>query len=452
MDKKNTRGLIILGIIFVWTFIPFAGYSAEITVGDIFSITGDMSVTGSIDASSFTGNGAGLSSVTAAGLSCSGCISQGHLSFSPGTITSVSPGDGLSGGGASGNVTLDVSFGGTGSASTASRSDHDHSLVYQQKYGKMAVVAQSGADYSDPVAAMAALGTWCGTPSETNPCILKVMPGVYDIGTNSLIMQPFVDLEGSGANVTRITGSVVSPDLSTPHGVVEGAANMETRFITVENIGAGGVSIAILNNNFVPAGRCLLSHVTVFASGGDTNIGVANMNGAIVQTSEVTITASGGSVSYGMYNKNTGRPVLSFMTIHADDATSVNASIYNESANPTMRWLRLFFAPASTAQNYGVYNNNGSVMMNDVIISSRGSACTAGCYGVYTVGSLPSRTITIDQCAIFGVTNSIVNGANVTMNVGLTKLSGGPASNSGTLKCVGSYNSTYDPLNSICTL
>ncbi len=62
----------------------------------------------------------------------------------------------------------------------AGKSDvtHNHDVLYQQKYGKVAVVAQTGGDYTDPVAAMSALATWCGTPSASNACLLKIMPGV----------------------------------------------------------------------------------------------------------------------------------------------------------------------------------------------------------------------------------------------------------------------------------
>jgi hypothetical protein len=55
----------------------------------------------------------------------------------------------------------------------AGKSDvtHSHDVLYQQKYGKVAVVAQTGGDYTDPVIAMNDTATWCGT---------LCTPGVYD--------------------------------------------------------------------------------------------------------------------------------------------------------------------------------------------------------------------------------------------------------------------------------
>ena len=71
---------------------------------------------------------------------------------------------------------------------------------------KVAIVDKSGLHYPDPVAAMDDIATWCGVPSETNLCLIRIMPGIYDLGTRRLNMQRYVDVEGSGENTTKILG------------------------------------------------------------------------------------------------------------------------------------------------------------------------------------------------------------------------------------------------------
>jgi hypothetical protein len=101
-------------------------------------------------------------------------------------------------------------------------------------YGKhrVAIVDKSGKYYSSPVAAMDDIDSWCGTPSEMNPCLVKILPGVYDIGSNYLQMSHYVDIEGSGENVTKIIGNGSL-------GVVSGAQNSAIRSLTIEHTGEG---------------------------------------------------------------------------------------------------------------------------------------------------------------------------------------------------------------------
>ena len=68
-------------------------------------------------------------------------------------------------------------------------------IVHGSPYGRVAVVAKSGGDFSNPVAAMNAVPRWCRLLSAKNPCLIRIMPGVYDLGTQTLKMRPYVDIE-----------------------------------------------------------------------------------------------------------------------------------------------------------------------------------------------------------------------------------------------------------------
>lgn len=103
-------------------------------------------------------------------------------------------------------------------------------------------VAKVAGDYANPVTALANLAAWCGTPSASNPCLVKILPGVYNIGSSYLLIPAFVDVEGSGPAVTKIQG-LDTVELQTEggkdwyHGVVRlNGGNL--RDLTVEALGA----------------------------------------------------------------------------------------------------------------------------------------------------------------------------------------------------------------------
>jgi hypothetical protein len=270
-EIKFPRVAAVSAICSVLSFAPLPGHGADLVIGSNVSTSGNWSLNGSITANSFSGSGSGLTSVTASNLNCSGCVSPAELSFIPGTITGVSAGIGLTGGGVSGNVPLAVDFDGSGGAVTAARSDHNHDSLYQRKYGNVAIVALSGGDYPNPYAAMEDSGNWCGTASETNPCLVKVMPGFYDVGGNSVQMKGYIDIEGSGENTTKIKGNISSNFT----GVVGGATFAELRFLSVENTGGGSYAIAMYNYQAAPK----ITNVTLTArKGGVNSVALFNQN------------------------------------------------------------------------------------------------------------------------------------------------------------------------------
>jgi hypothetical protein len=199
-------------------------------------------------------------------------------------------------------------------------------------------------EYATPVAAMSAMTSWCPGPSQESPCLIKVMPGVYNLGVNPLVMAPYLDIEGSGANVTRIVGQVkVGPS----------AINAELRALSVENSGPNtdyaafycgdqALSASIKLKDVVIKGsagapgiffdsNCVVDlHRAVVMATGTTGsvIGVYFNNGDPVgglSISDSAISASGGDSSYGVYLRGHGGNGMFFSPIRIRD-TSIRAS------------------------------------------------------------------------------------------------------------------------------
>ena len=124
---------------------------------------------------------------------------------------------------------------------------------------------------------------------ETNPYVVRIEPGIYDVGDTLLQTKEWVDLEGSGQSTTRIKGNM---DSST-YGVIRCTnGNVEIRFLTVENTGEGTDAVAIS----VGGGDSTLkiTHVTAIASGSVKNTGIYAANSSLVMNN-VQASASGGA-------------------------------------------------------------------------------------------------------------------------------------------------------------
>ena len=271
-------------------------------------------------------------------------------------------------------------------------------------YGNVVVVAKSGGDYTSIQAAVDSIPD----AAANNPYLVWVAPGVY---TETVTMQEWVDIEGAGELVTKITYTG-SESFNT--GTVVGADNAELRFLTVENTGGEDISIAIYNNNQSPR----LTHVTATASGGTYSYGVDNYSSS-PQMTDVTASASGGTNSYGVYN-NSSSPQMNDVT--------ATASGGNDS--------------------YGVYNNTSSPTINNSVIEASGGTNN---HGIYNFAPGDSYIVTVNNSQITGSTATILSDAEFTTYVGASLLDGGDVvPNSGTMTCVGAYNESYTELTSIC--
>ncbi|MBI4710657.1 MAG: hypothetical protein HY806_06020 [Nitrospirae bacterium] len=293
-------------------------------------------------------------------------------------------------------------------------------------YRKVVVVALSGGNFTSPVNAVNSITD----ASATNPYLVKIMPGVYNIGTNSVQMKEYVDIEGSGETVTKITGNINSAY----SGVVNGASNAEIRSLTVESTGGGGtdpVVIAINNDH----ASTKITDITVTNSGGSITYGVYITNASPIMTN-VTINVFGVDNNRGIYNQNFSSPVMTNVKITASGGVN-NAGIYNyQFCSPTMTNVTINVSGASW--NYGVVDwaSSSTVMTNSTVTVSGNNSY--GIYGQYTYSTK------IDHSVITASTRTIANDSSSTTLIGNTKLDGGTIL--GAVKCVGVYDGNYNPL------
>jgi hypothetical protein len=293
---------------------------------------------------------------------------------------------------------------------------------------------------ADPVAAGRVLRQTVAAitdASASNPYLIKIEPGVYNLDAHSLFMLPYVDVEGSGEGVTTITSA-----LGTGSGAVVAANNSELRYVTVKNTGEPNQQVvAIFSETASPR----LSHVTAIGSGGSENYGIHTSNGAPV-LSYVTASASGGGQSFGLVNFNSVMTVLN-SSFSAADGAGFNAG-YVSTAGGTNRITSSTITASGGAIAIGMRAYNGTHTLANTTVSASGTGETTGVY----IGQKSSTpTMNILQSRISGGTHSIYS-IGGPLKVGASQLTG-PAGtfDIGTMICANSFDGNYQPLGAGCT-
>jgi hypothetical protein len=269
--------------------------------------------------------------------------------------------------------------------------------------------------------------------SETKPYLLVIEPGIYDVGTKTVWMKEYVDIQGSGQNVTTIQGTVDAVD-----GVMTLANHAELCNLTVKHSGGGYWAIAITNMSAYPT----ITRVTASASGGTINYGLANSY-SFLSMNQITASASGGTSSIGVSNYYSS-PTMSQVKVSATGATDTNYAVINHTCGPTM--TQVTASASGGATSYGVHNIDSSPTMAQVKASA--SEATQS-YGVYNSANDSSYNTHIDHSLISGTTAS-VHTINGTCFIGNTRLDGGAVAGTGTNTCAGVYDENYVFYPSTC--
>ena len=308
-------------------------------------------------------------------------------------------------------------------------------------------------------------------PSATNRWLVKLEPGIYDIGTTSLQLRSFVDIEGSGIDATSIQGSVDAGDLTS--ATIRGVNNVEVRLLTVtawKTPGATG-TIASYNEN-APTLRFYRVKFVAQSNTGGVVWGMRNFSSApIIEECEVISSLSGGSntTAYGVVYRDAvaggQRSSILRSKVHVSGAT-LNQAVFMTGAQTvnTIRDSRI--DAVGGAQTHGIYatgpfwQGNESLVIRDSEVNSAGSSLSTGImfeanttvtldvfsskvWGhiattTYGIRQLGNAAIGIQGSSLVGFTGTLESLSSVSINT--TGLTGGPISVAGWLGCMGVWD------------
>ena len=156
--------------------------------------------------------------------------------------------------------------------------------------------------------------------SDSNPYLVVIEPGVYDMGDSFLQMKEYVDVAGWGEDKVTIKGSIEGKNTGNTltYGVVKAANHSELRGVTVQHAGGVNNPIAVFIKG-PSISDFKMTHVTAEVSGADAekNYGVFIYMNADPTLTNVTGKALGtgdATFNYGVYIESYCSPTLTDVT------------------------------------------------------------------------------------------------------------------------------------------
>ncbi|HEX5719456.1 MAG TPA: hypothetical protein VF179_25065 [Thermoanaerobaculia bacterium] len=334
---------------------------------------------------------------------------------------------------------------------------------YYTRFGETIVVGPGATPAASGTALLNAV-TSMADNSASKPYLIKLEPGVYDLGDNRLQMKPFVDIEGSGRGVTIVQGAG-NLDGVVNTGVIRGTDFAELRNLTLKGIGSASRPFVIPMSIEITSPS--IRGVAIISSGGTVHWGIRNQAAnPTIEDVSITVTATGSNIAYGISNNgpssprirrteinvtNSGGPATGILNdvVHSTvelrevrvdvSGTSIARGVEEAGAGPHVLTVEDSTITARTASStYGILMNNGNLFVSQSKIRGLGS----GGRGIYTTNF---ATATIDHSEIAG---DIATVTNFIAQIGATLLDGGPVL--ATATCAGVYDENYTFYASTC--
>ncbi|MEW5853830.1 MAG: hypothetical protein AB2A00_33955 [Myxococcota bacterium] len=317
-----------------------------------------------------------------------------------------------------------------------------------------------------------------------NPYLIKLEPGTYDLGTSSLALLPYVDIEGAGRRAT-----VVSSSFDGVSGTIVLAGNNELRALTVDNRGGGTKATAVSGNADglrlvdvvlsatapsglargldIAGGTVELRSVTVSVSGAEST-GV-NLTSATLDLSDVIIGVAGAVNARGLACTQSSGHVRAVRVTAIDANTTIgvvasqcgaemtDVSVVVTSADSCQGYLiELTPSPRVTRSSADVSCTNAhgvlvgaepaDPLFESVTLTAAGGP-TATAVGLYRTGdSATFRNSSLNAPV------AVQAAAPSTFRAASTLISGTLLNDPGTASfvCAGAFNAQYVSLNATC--
>jgi hypothetical protein len=330
----------------------------------------------------------------------------------------------------------------TGTAGFLSATDKTKLNAATKYVRTITVRPDTGNASSNGIALVAALSGISGN-SATDPYLIKIEPGVYNIGILGLIMKPFVDVEGSGENETFINATRGDIVQSASAAAVVGAADSELRSLTVTN---GSTSLFGTGFHSTGAGTRRISNVTIHSSGGtNTSFGVYATTGATVTAFGVTVTATGGGGTTSARGFETAGA-----TINIFNSTVTGKGVGGTGTNIGVKAGGSANIDSSTIVGTGVSSSNQgvSVVTGTVTVTNSTVRVDTGS-NIQAVATLPEPTAILSvfhsrllagSPGLSATQVSIARGVTSTLRVATSLVD---SASLGQPTCVHVYNSTF---------
>jgi hypothetical protein len=247
--------------------------------------------------------------------------------------------------------------------------------------------------------------------SNTTPLLLKIEPGIYDVGGNVLTSKPNVDIEGSGPEVTTITGANSGPVLAQPIVLIQNDVGF--RDLKVVNTSSGMHTSAV------------------------------NLNAANANLKNLVLDASAAANGDGLHdNSPTGAPTV--FDVQATGGPTGNGIFTNGAASI---WFDRVTATGGTAirqlggfkrfTNVFANGTNSSLVVSDSDPRFDGLHTTGAVIGINNLSGTHSTFI---RNSVLGTDITATQaGGTLTVNIADSQIDGA-ISGAGLYKCNGNYD------------